>query len=238
MESKKILEKEWMSTSRIQTLTDGIFAIAMTLLVLNLEVPDFPSSVTDAEFSTFLIGMIPKFYVYGLSFILLAVFWRINHAQFHVIKKADMGLIRINILWLLFVALVPFSTILIGEYGELPSAALFFNSNMFIIGVLSFINWYYSYKKDLTSTDKSSRTFRRYMGINLMFPISALLAMGVSFYHPSLSTVVYATIPFIKYLDNVLQKNMMMENNSGPDINPALMLLFNQLSHTRRDHLH
>ncbi|MBU4548378.1 MAG: DUF1211 domain-containing protein, partial [Euryarchaeota archaeon] len=72
---------EWMNTSRIQTLIDGIFAFAMTLLVLNLEISDFPSDVTDATLSTFLIGMIPKFYVYGLSFILLAVFWRVIMAN-------------------------------------------------------------------------------------------------------------------------------------------------------------
>lgn len=208
MESKKSPKKEWMNTSRIQTLIDGIFAIAMTLLVLNLEIPDFPSDVTDATLSTFLIGMIPKFYVYGLSFILLAVFWRVNHGQFHFIKKADMALIWINVSWLLFVALVPFSTILIGEYGDLQSAALFFNSNMFIIGSLSFTNWYYAYKKDLTDMDKSPQTFRRYMGINLSFPLASLIAIGVSLVHPTLSTTVYATIPIIKRIGDIITKKI------------------------------
>ncbi|MBU4535843.1 MAG: hypothetical protein KKF16_08515 [Euryarchaeota archaeon] len=70
-----------------------------------------------------------------------------------------MALIWINVSWLLFVALVPFSTILIGEYGDLQSAAFFFNSNMFIIGALLFTNWYYAYKKDLTDMDKSPQHF-------------------------------------------------------------------------------
>ena len=153
----------WMNTKRIETLVDGIFAIAMTLLVLSLNVPNFPYPATDTQVLNSLLSMGQQFSVYFISFILLASFWRVNHAQFYFIKKTDQTLLWINIIWLSFIALIPFSTNLIGNYGYLKVSLIFFDLNIFLIAILFNLNWYYADKKNFidADTDQNMIKFRK-----------------------------------------------------------------------------
>ncbi|MGA7470839.1 MAG: TMEM175 family protein, partial [Halobacteriota archaeon] len=130
-------------TDRIETLTDGIFAIAMTLLVLSIEVPTLPAPVTPAVFSAYVTSILPQIFIYVIGFILLAVFW-MNHHIFYVIERTNTTLLWINILWLMSIALVPFSTAVIGRYGQFQLAELIFDLNMLIIGLLWYANWSYA----------------------------------------------------------------------------------------------
>ena len=150
MKSNNNTNKEDLpSTKRIETLVDGIFAIAMTLLVLNLNVPQIPYPATNVQILDILTRMAPQFFIYALSFILLASFWRINHSQFNFIAKVDQGIMLITIFWLLLVALVPFSTNLVGDYGYLTVPMIFFHLNLFLIGMFFNFNWYYAVKHNL-----------------------------------------------------------------------------------------
>ncbi len=97
----------WKTTSRIETLVDGIFAIAMTLLVLNLSIPQLTHSVSNITVENYLINLIHKLFTFALSFFILAIFWRANHQQFYRIKRINFILLWITIIWLFFVVLVP-----------------------------------------------------------------------------------------------------------------------------------
>ena len=201
---KKDLKEQFMNTSRIETLADGIFAIAMTLLVLTLEVPNFPDPVTNTTIFNFLISTIPQFFVYGMSFVLLAVFWRINHREFNRIEKSDGILLRITIIWLMFLVLVPFSTSLIGDYGNLQVPELFFHFNMFIIGILAFITWYYAVNWGLTSFKWTKKAYKRSFFGYLIFPVLAVLAMLLTFITPSYSSLAYLGIFFFESMGDRL----------------------------------
>ena len=142
----------WLDTKRIETLVDGIFAIAMTLLVLSLKIPNIPYPATDTQILNSLLMMGQQFLIYFVSFFLLASFWRVNHAQFYFIKKTDQALIWINIIWLSFIAIIPFSTNLIGSYGYLKVPLIIFDLNIFFIGFLFNLNWYYADKKGINMT--------------------------------------------------------------------------------------
>jgi len=183
----------WETTDRIETLVDGIFAIAMTLLVLNLTVPELTNPIGDLTIYAVLMGLIPKFFTYALSFILLAIFWKVNHSQFYYIKRINTPLLWITIIWLLFVALVPFSTSLTGEYGNLQSAQIFFDLNLLAIGLLSALLWYYATEKKFTD-EITSEEIHKIRIINLMLPAAALFAIGLTFISPSWSSLAYASI--------------------------------------------
>jgi uncharacterized membrane protein len=187
----------WESTKRIETLVDGIFAIAMTLLVLSLDVPQLISPVADATLQSVLIGLEPKLFSYALSFVLLAIFWRVNHGQFYHIKRLNNTLLWITVIWLLFVALVPFSTSLTGEYGSLTSANAFFALNMFVIGSLSALTWYYVTENDLVDDKLSLEQIIHLRKINLVLPAVSLLALGLAFVIPSWSSIAYLLIPIL-----------------------------------------
>jgi uncharacterized membrane protein len=188
----------WETTGRIETLVDGIFAIAMTLLVLNIAVPQLTAPVSNATMQSTLISMWPKFFAYGLSFILLAVFWRMNHQQFYAIKRTNSTLLRITVMWLLFVALVPFSASLTAEYGNLQSAEIFFHVNMFLIGVFPALTWYYAVRKNFIDEKIPSERISEVKRIYLILPFLSLIAMGLTFISPSWSPLAYALHPLVR----------------------------------------
>ena len=187
-----------LTTKRIETLTDGVFAIAMTLLVLNLEVPPITEGTAPEILTKLILGLWPKFFNYALSFVLLAVFWIFHHRQFYFIKAIDQRLLWINVLGLMLIAVVPFSTSLIAEHGDVQIAALFFECNLLGIGLIFYMQWSYATgKHHLVDRNLSAQTVLLYKKRNLIIPVVSLVAIGLSFLTPTWSEVPYFAIPFI-----------------------------------------
>ncbi|MBU0686835.1 MAG: DUF1211 domain-containing protein [Candidatus Margulisbacteria bacterium] len=187
-----------LTTQRIVSLTDGVFAIAMTLLVLNLELPSPSDGITVTKLHQLLADQYYYFFDYALSFMLLGLYWIVHHQQFHYIRRTDRHHIWINIFILMFIALIPFSTSLIGEFSFDWVADVFFGGNLFILGGLFYINWDYATRdrrlvdKDL-DPDKVALGKRR----TLVTPVVALVAMAMAIAHVTYSSWVYLLIPLI-----------------------------------------
>jgi len=187
-----------LSTKRIEALTDGVFAIAMTLLVLSLEIPAIPEGAAAQVLPKLVLGLWPDFFNYALSFILLAKFWILHHRQFHFIKAIDQRLLWINILGLMFIALIPFSTSLIAQHGDVQVAAVFFHCNLLVIGSIFYIHWSYATgKRHLIDPDLSAQMILLNKKRNLVTPAISLVCIGLSFLTPDWSEVPYFAIPFI-----------------------------------------
>lgn len=187
-----------LSTRRMEALTDGVFAIAMTLLVLDFKVPIIPEGSTVDALPKLILGLWPNFFNYVLSFILLAIFWIVHHRQFHYIKFVDQGLLWINILGLMFIVLIPFSTSLIAQYGDVQIGALVFECNLLAIGCFSYMQWWYvTDRHHLLDRDLSAETILLNKKRNFVVPIVSLFAIGLSFLNPDWSEVPYFAIPFI-----------------------------------------
>lgn len=186
-----------MRTSRIEALSDGIYAIAMTLLVLNLALPEAGKGLTDGEFRNLLFGQTGIFVNYALSFILLALFWTTHHRQFHFIKLTNGTLLWINIFTFMFVALVPFSTSLIGDYASEQLAAFFFASNIFILGVLSLSNWVYATKGRLVDRSLTSQRIALMTKRGTVTPLVSAIVMGLSFVDPQVCFYAFLLIPML-----------------------------------------
>lgn len=198
--SKSERSNLFMNTSRLETLVDGIFAIAMTLLVLALVVPDITGPLSNLAVQNALYSLIPSFYTMVLSFILLALFWSNHHRAFFRIKKMNTALLWINVIWLLFIVLVPFSASLTGKYGEFPISHIVFNLNMLGIAFFLLLNWYYAGKKNLIHEAVESKTIDTTNKINLLFVSIAILALLLSFVFPRFSALVYILIFPLEYL--------------------------------------
>jgi uncharacterized membrane protein len=184
----------WMSTKRIETLVDGVFAIALTLLVLNVDVPNIVGSVNDPVLWQYVANLGQQLWIYAFSFLLLASFWRANHLQFFYIKEADSNLIWITVLWLMFIALVPFSTNFVSNYGSHSIPMFFFNLNMLIIGIFYILIWTYVSKKNYFYETVDKKQLKLINRINYILPIVALVAIGVTFVKPSWSPYSYFLI--------------------------------------------
>ena len=103
---------------RIVNFSDAVFAIALTLLVLDIRVPEISEDRVADELPAQLLALWPKNFGYVLSFVVIISFWNIHHSIFSTIRGYDRGLIWLNSIFLMFVAVVPFPTALISEYGS------------------------------------------------------------------------------------------------------------------------
>ena len=190
----------FMDTKRLETLVDGIFAIAMTLLVLALAVPDITGPLSNTAVQNSLYSLIPSFYTLVMSFILLALFWSNHHRAFHKIDEMNTPLLWINVIWLLFIVLVPFSASLTGKYGEFPISHIIFNLNMLGIALFLGLNWYYATKKNFIDEKVSPRDITVTIRTNVLFIVISLLALSLSFVLPRWSALVYLLIFPLEYM--------------------------------------
>lgn len=125
-----------MSTHRIEALTDGVFAIVMTIMVLEFT-PLLLKQFEPHLLEGLLAGDIfPRFVVYFISFALLGIYWLGHRAQYHYIRHSDHNLHWLNIIFLAFVALVPFSAALYGLYEQNTDAIIIYGGHLTIIGLV------------------------------------------------------------------------------------------------------
>lgn len=184
-----------LSTDRIQALTDGVFAIAMTLLVLNLEISDPPKGHTIISLNNELKGLMPYLLHYVESFLILAAFWTEHHLQFHFIKKSNRTLFWINIAGLLFITFIPFSTSLVGDHGDMHIAVLIFELNMFMAGLIYYFHWIFAAKYNLFEKNLDPRIISIYKKGSAFLPVVSAIAIALSFISPRYSTLIFLIIP-------------------------------------------
>lgn len=196
-----------ISPERLKTLADGVFAIVMTLLVLELGVEGIARTSINHELIQGLLEMWPKFLIYGMSFLILGVFWVIHHAIFDAVKRYDTTLIWINILFLMFVSLIPFSTSLIGKFGALPITALIYGINMLLLFDLGWALWgYITGKKRLVEKDIDPALVKGANLMGLIYTLIMLPAIGISFVNPAVSFLIYGLIVLIFIISTALGK--------------------------------
>lgn len=133
-----------LNTNRIEALTDGIFAIVMTVMIVSLsEVMGF-SGLKEQDFHKFFMSLRDDFLSYTVSFLILGILWFEHHWQFHYIKHMDPIVALLHVIWFMFVCLIPFSTMLAGNYPNFFAPLLAFEINISIVFALLYFNWIYA----------------------------------------------------------------------------------------------
>lgn len=172
-----------MKQSRLDQLADGIFAIVMTILVFEVRVPDLGASPSDLDIIQALQALTPVFLSYLLSFSLLFTYWRVHHFIASVYaKNIDLKLTNINAVFLFFVALIPFSSALLGKYSDTPMAIFVFAVNVIFIGLSLFWMRKHVHDSKTIETEEVTVTENRHAYVRILFPIfCAIVAVIVSF---------------------------------------------------------
>ncbi|MEI6292911.1 MAG: TMEM175 family protein [Methanomicrobiales archaeon] len=184
--------------NRIESLSDCIFAFAMTLLVIGIEVPQDLNGFTPLLVTSTLREMLPDFIHYIIAFLLIAALWVIHHMQFHKIHYADHTLLWMTIGSLLFVGLIPFSTDLVGDFPTIPLCAFIFELNLLITSALFYLQWRYATANrhliDPAISDKAIRAGKQRAAV-----IPVLSAVGIVLAVAGIpwSTLVYLFAPLI-----------------------------------------
>ena len=189
----------WMRPERLQSLMDGIFAFAMTLLVLNLILPDPANLPGETRLHQMLQGEVQAFYNYALSFLLLAIFWMIHSQQLHILEKTNFAHLWLNMIILMFIVLVPFSASIMSDYPNDTLTNLTFALNMFIIGVLYYFNWHYAIGKHKLIGEKiDAKRVEIARRRSLLTPCISVLAIVLAFVAPSFAALSYLLIPVLR----------------------------------------
>jgi len=189
-----------MEKNRLESLTDGIFAFAMTLLVTSMILPR--DAIASQSAGAALLSMLPDFYHYIIAFFVLAAFWMGHHEQFSRIHHLDNYFMVMNVIGLFFVTLVPFSTSFIGDY---PSAELLptvlFEFNLMILGLIFVFQWYYASRKHyLISPDYPDTAISHRLNHGLIIPFISLLGILLAVAGFTSSTMIYMLSPLATYL--------------------------------------
>jgi uncharacterized membrane protein len=202
MQGKKSKGDLWAPTlkpSRIEALCDGVFAIAMTILVLELSIPNFIGTHAGSEeVARSFVEIIPEFYGYALGFVVLGIYWILHRFMFHFIRRSDGVLVWLNILFLMFAAAVPFMTAVLRVNKSLAPGAQtasqmpwVFNSGSLIITILILLGiWQYATEKHrLVDQDIDKRVVWALKKIILIGLSIMLIGFVLSFFIPLASLI-------------------------------------------------
>lgn len=157
------------STERMEFFSDAVFAIAMTLLVLDIRVPEAPG-VSDDELGAALVALYPKYIAYALSFAVIGIHWAGHHRRFRVITGFNRRLVQINLLLLLLVAFVPFPTAVLSEFGDLTVAVVLYAATVAAIGTVQAWLWGAAKRAGLLHPDVD-RAVYRYVRRNILVSV-------------------------------------------------------------------
>jgi uncharacterized membrane protein len=170
------------SRSRLDALGDGIFGVAMTLLVLDLRLPEDFRPQTSGELLHGLVGLAPKFFPYALSFYVLGIRWQWE-AEEHVKGTARLyghGYVQLWLLLLFLVTCTPFTTIVLGRFLDIPAAIWLYVANIVSLSFVSFL------LAGDTHELGEQRHRERIVGMSTLL-VSAIVAIAVSFVAPQLA---------------------------------------------------
>lgn len=183
---------------RIEALSDGVFSIAMTLLILEIKLPDFSKvhSESDLIWQFAILG--PKIFSYVLSFIVLGIYWVGHHHQFTFIKHSDRFFIWINVFFLLFVSAVPFSTALLGDFKQYITTMVIYGSNLMLLGLSLWWIWKHAIRNNLIPPELINKQIDTLVQRRILIPVLCyFIAILCSFIHPNISRIMFLIIHFI-----------------------------------------
>ena len=178
-------EQAGRELDRLVFFSDAVFAIAITILVLDLRVPDIPSELVSRELPSRIVELGPKFLSYVISFLVLAVYWQAHHRVFKPIRGYDGTLLWLNFLFLMAIAFLPFPTSLIGEYAEEQISVMIYAANAALASLLLVtISLYATSGHRLVSPEHDDESERIQRAQGLAVPVVFLASIGVSFLSP------------------------------------------------------
>jgi uncharacterized membrane protein len=191
-----------IDTTRTDALSDGVFAIATTLLVLNLGVPSIPRDDADTELPRAIGGLATDLLSYVLSFLVIAGFWMAHRAIFRHIMDVNRPLSWLNVLFLMVIAFLPFSTGLFDRYMGEPLAVVIYAGSLALARLaLTAVWWYASAHRGLIGDTVSQKHIRFHRLRGLVIPLVFLLSIPIAFASVTAAIVVWIALFF---MDQVL----------------------------------
>ena len=178
-----------MGTGRLEAFSDGVLAIIITIMVLDLRVPEGESALASLH------AVWPKFVSYVLSFIYIGIYWNNHHHMLHVTRRVNGAVLWSNLHLLLWLSLVPFATSWVGENHFAPAPMALYGFILLMAAIA-----YYILQMALKSADGPQSLLASALGTDLkgkMSPVLYLIAIAVAFVRPAISGAIYVLVALI-----------------------------------------
>jgi|SRR5579863_4642253 len=182
-----------LTTARVTALVDGVFAIVLTLLVLDLHAP---AASSRADLVAKLRALAPSMVSFLVSFVVLGIFWYGHHMEMHWIVRSDRIHLGLTLAFLLTISFVPFSAALLGNNQQLPLASALYAANMCAVGATRYVHWIYATQGfRLTTREQPPGQIRFVRRVFMLVPILYVGAGALAWLSPSLAIACFVLIP-------------------------------------------
>lgn len=197
------------SHDRLSAITDGVYAVALTLLALEIVVPSVNSIYSSAQLNDYMVNnLLPQLSLYLISFIILSNFWASTNA-IPMYKKVDNTILTINLAILALVVLIPFSTSFVLSFYHYSQSVIIFSLIILLVGLLYLILYIYLFKENLVKERiyKFIEPHKRIMLIELSIPpVLALISIVLALFNPLAGMYVYVIVLFATMIKKIAKK--------------------------------
>lgn len=205
MENNYHPERKGFQLDRIIFFSDAVFAIAITLLILEIKVPEISEHGTEKDFIKAMLALTPKFFGFLFSFFMIGLYWFIHHIMFGYVINFTKKLIWLNLIFLLSIVIMPFSTAVYSEYSmtenyiKLISPFAVYVANMVFIGVMNFLllTYIYNPKNNISEHRPSKENISFAKKRALSIPIIFLISLFLTYFSPNWGRMFLCIIPFV-----------------------------------------
>jgi len=187
-----------MTKNRLEAFSDGVFAIVITLLILDVRFPaDKPLTLETLRSVT------PHLWAFALSFVIVGVYWVSHHNMLHFVKQVDRQLLWLNLALLLVIVLIPFPAGLLGQHSDSEFAVALYGINLMLVNAAGTAMWLYAMSRPDLAVDGIAPTLRSFVARLHTAPI-ALYGVGIALAHwyVPLGLIMFAAVPTFFILPN------------------------------------
>ena len=195
----------YLSRERIVAFSDGVIAIIITLMILDIHFPNIAKEADSHEIWNRLSGMLPQIIAYGVSFYGLGIFWINHHHFFHMIKHSDRNLLWINLNLLFWLSLIPLPTAYLAEHYDSAEATALYGSVMLISHISFGLLVLYASKKNLILDNYNKNAIKRIFRMIVLSCILWVIAIAVGYFSTYISYGIILLIAIFYFLPQNLE---------------------------------
>jgi uncharacterized membrane protein len=190
-------------------LIDGIFAVALTLLVLDIRLPENVVATSNGDLWVRLLALERHFVIYVVSFVVIGMYWINHHIQFHFVVKTNRTLIWINLTYLLLISFLPFATDLIGDHENLVLPCEIYGVTLIGLSTLSFLHVEYLERHPGLAAPEFTPLVAGLIKRRVaLFVIVPLLATSVAFLDTHAALYVYLLLATVHFLPGRIDRHI------------------------------
>jgi uncharacterized membrane protein len=198
--------------NRLEALIDGIFAVALTLLVLDIKLPEHVTYATNADLWERLVLLERHFAIYVITFIVIGIYWVGHHLQFHYVRYTDRRLIWINMFFLLLISFLPFATDMVGDHEELILPCEIYGMTLLAVSLINYIHLRYLVRHPhLASPDLTPVAAGLLKRRIALFALVPALSMALAFYSTRLALYAYLLLAAAHFIPGRIDEQIIAE---------------------------